>query len=106
MNRPKERIIHGIFIRFSEKSLFIKEKEKMTFESVAKRFGIGTASVMRWSKNIVAKKTRNKPATKISTEALLRDIELYPDAYYYDEQKVRMQQKRCLGGYEKIEDNI
>lgn len=41
---------------------------------VAKRFGIGLASVLRWSKNLEAKTKRNKPATKINMEALRHDI--------------------------------
>jgi len=50
-------------------------------EAVAKRFAVGVASVMRWSKNIAAKTTRNKSATKIDMEALKVDIEKYSDAY-------------------------
>jgi hypothetical protein len=51
---------------------------------VAKRFGVGVASVLRWSKNIEAKTTRHKIATKIDMEALKMDVETYPDAYQYE----------------------
>jgi len=64
--------------------LFIKKKESLSFAKVAKRFGIGIASIVRWTENIESKKTRNKPATKIDMEALKRDIEAYPDAYQYE----------------------
>jgi len=69
---------------FREKVLFIKKKESLSFAKVAKRFGIGIASIVRWTENIESKKTRNKPATKIDMEALKRDIEAYPDAYQYE----------------------
>jgi transposase len=69
---------------FREKVLSIKEKECLSFAAVAKRFDIGIASVVRWTKNIESKKTRYKPATKIDMEALKKDIETYPDAYQYE----------------------
>ena len=50
---------------------------------VAKRFGIGVASVMRWSNNIEAIKKRNR-STKIDMEALKRDVDEYPDAYQFE----------------------
>ncbi len=41
--------------------------------AVAQRFGIGVASVMRWSKNIDGVKKRTQ-STQIDMEALKRDI--------------------------------
>ena len=72
---------------FREKVLLIKEKESLSFARIAKRFGIGIASVVRWANNIEAKRTRNKPPTKIDMEALRRDVEAYPDAYQYERAK-------------------
>jgi len=69
---------------FRRKVLSIKEQENLTTEEVAKRFGIGTASISRWNKNLEAKRTRNKPALKIEMEALKHDVELYPDAYHHE----------------------
>lgn len=69
---------------FRRKVLDIKEKEKLTTDETAKRFGIGTANFSRWDKNLEPKRTRNKPATKIDMEALKRDVELYPDAYHHE----------------------
>jgi transposase len=66
------------------KVLSIKEQENLTTTEVAKRFGIGTANVSRWNKNLEPKRTRNKPATKIDMEALKRDVELHPDAYHHE----------------------
>lgn len=71
-------------VDFRRKVLAIREKEGLSLAKVAKRFGVGLNSVMRWSKNVEAKTTRNKPATRIDMEALKRDIEQHPDAYQYE----------------------
>lgn len=72
---------------FRRKVLEVREKEKVSLAKVAKRFGIGLNTVMRWTKRIESKKTRHKPAIKIDREALKRDIEKYPDAYMYERAK-------------------
>lgn len=69
---------------FRKKVLETKQKEDLSFVTVAKRFGVGVASVVRWDKNIDSKKTRNKPPTKLDMGALKEDIEKYPDAYQYE----------------------
>jgi len=46
--------------------------------------GVGKANVFRGSKQTEAKRTRNKPATKIDMAALKQDVEHYPDAYPYE----------------------
>lgn len=71
-------------IDFRRKVLLIKEREELTFEAIAERFGVGKASVFRWSKHIEAQRTRKKPATTIDMVALARDVERYPDAYQYE----------------------
>jgi transposase len=71
-------------IDFRKKVLKIKEKEDLSFEATAKRFGISKTALFRWSKNIEPKKNRNRKPTKIDTEALKKDIELYPDSYCYE----------------------
>ena len=63
--------------------LKIRSEEGLSMAKVAKRFGVGVASVMRWSKNIEAIKKRNR-STKIDMEALKRDVEQYPDAYQHE----------------------
>ena len=40
-------------IDFRKKVLAIKEKEKMSFESISKRFGVGKNTVFVWSKKIL-----------------------------------------------------
>ena len=65
-------------------ALSIKQRDQLSFEAVAERFGVGRASVFRWSKQPEVKRTRHKPATKIDMEALKQDVEQYPDAYQYE----------------------
>ena len=69
---------------FRKKVLQVKAEEGLSFTSISKRFGVGKASVMRWSKELYAKKTRNKSPTKITNAVLLKDVEMYPDSYQYE----------------------
>lgn len=48
---------------FRSKVLKIRKTEDLSMAEVAKRFGVGLASVMRWSKNLEAKTKRNKLPT-------------------------------------------
>lgn len=68
-------------LNFRIKVLSVKQKENLSFRKVAKRFDVGVASVMRWSKRLKPLSKRNKPATKIDMSALKKDIEENPDAY-------------------------
>ena len=49
---------------FRKKVLLVKKQEKTSFSKVSKRFGVGIASIVRWSKQIESKKTRNKGGVK------------------------------------------
>lgn len=69
---------------FRKKVLEVKEREQISFEEVSARFSVGKASVFRWSKQLEAQPTRDKPATKIDMEKLKTDVERYPDAYQYE----------------------
>jgi transposase len=70
---------------FRKKVLAVKERENLSFEDVALRFDIGSKNtVFRWTKQLEPCEKRNKPATKIDMDALVRDVELYPDAYQYE----------------------
>ena len=55
-------------IDFRKKVLKIRAEEDLSIESVAFRFGVGKASVMRWLIQLEPKRTRNKSATKIDME--------------------------------------
>ena len=63
--------------------LKIRREEGLSMAEVAERFGVGVASVMRWSKNIECVKKRNR-SSKIDKEALKQDVEQYPDAYQFE----------------------
>ena len=71
-------------IDFRKKVLAIKAQENLTLLEVSKRFGVGQASVVRWSQGIEPKRTRNKPTTKLNWEALAQDVEKHPDSYQYE----------------------
>ena len=71
-------------VDFRKKVLSIKAKENLTFSEVSERFGVGQASVVRWSKDIEPQRTRNKPTTKMNWEALAQDVDEHPDSYQYE----------------------
>ena len=71
-------------IDFRKKVLAIKEQEHLTFSAVSKRFGVGQASVVRWSQDIEPKRTRNQPTTKLHWETLVQDVKEPPDSYQYE----------------------
>ena len=51
---------------------------------MSKRFGIGQASVVRWTKELEPQRTRKKPTTKMNWEALAQDVKEHPDSYQYE----------------------
>jgi len=48
-------------IDFRKKVLEVRNRESLTFKEVSRRFDVGIASVVRWSKKVEPQKTRNKP---------------------------------------------
>ena len=69
---------------FREKVLEVKNREKMGLKEASKLFGIGTATISRWRKEIEPKVKRNKAGTKIREEELRKDVESYADSYQYE----------------------
>ncbi len=69
---------------FRQKVLSIREERGLSLLATAKLFGVGVASLFRWTKKPEPSKTRNKPATKIAMEALARDAEEKPDDFHYE----------------------
>jgi transposase len=82
---------------FRRQVFLVKEKENLSLEQVAKRFGIGKATIFRWTKRLEAKRTRHKLATKINADTLRKDVELYPDAYQYERAKRLGVSRRGIG---------
>ncbi len=68
-------------VDFRRRALEMKKKFNLTYTEAAYRLGVGSASLIRWNKELEPQKHRNKPATKINTDQLLKDVENYPDAY-------------------------
>ena len=71
-------------LKFRQHVLAIQKREGLSFEQTAQRFQVGKTSLVRWHKKLEPAKNRNKPATKISMEALAEDVKSYPDAYQYE----------------------
>ena len=71
-------------IDFRRKVLETKERENLSFETVAVRFNVGKSSVTRWTKCLEPCRNRNKPAIRIDMELLVQDVSLYPDAYRHE----------------------
>ena len=63
----------------------------MTIREAALFYGLSTSTIHSWQKNLAPKTTRNKAPTKISNEALLKDVEQHPDDYMYE----RAQRLNC-----------
>lgn len=69
---------------FRKKVFEVKEKYNLSLAEVAARFGVGVASVSRWTKQPAPKKTRNKPATRIDNQKLAEDVKNHPDSYQHE----------------------
>jgi hypothetical protein len=69
---------------FRRKALLIREKRGLSLLETGELLGVGVASLFRWTKKPEPNKTRNKPATKIDMDALVRDVEEKPDDFQYE----------------------
>lgn len=83
-------------LEFREKVLSVRAQHNLSIAETAKKFHIGESSVEKWSKNIVPKKTKNRPFTKLDVDALKRDIKIFPDAYNYERAKRLGVSKNCI----------
>lgn len=99
-------------VSFRRHVLDVKERENLTFGHAARRFSVGIASLVRWSKEIEPKIYRREKGLKIDLEHLRQDVCDYPDAYQYERAarfkvtpKAIWQALRKLGvTYKKIPD--
>nr|WP_201530095.1 IS630 transposase-related protein [Psychrobacter frigidicola] len=60
------------------------EQQGMSIRQACAFYDISKATLQLWLKDPSIKLTRNKPPTKIPNEALLKDVEQYPDDYMYE----------------------
>ena len=61
----------------------VKNKD-MTIREACTFYNISKTALQRWLKNPTVKQTRDKPPSKIPNEALLKDVNQYPDDYMYE----------------------
>ena len=59
-------------------------KDGMTIRKAAIFYQLSTSTIHSWQQDLVPKTARNKAPTKIPNEALLKDVEQYPDDYMYE----------------------
>lgn len=71
-------------IDFRRKVLQIRQREGLSLEQAAQRFGIGKQTVYNWTKRLIPMKNRNKGATKLDMAALAEDVRKYPDSYHFE----------------------
>jgi len=83
-------------IDFRKKVLEVREKEWLSLEETEKRFGVGRASIFRWTKEIEPRRKRKKPV-KIKEEELREDVEKYPDGYQYERAERLGMSQRGIG---------
>lgn len=83
-------------IDFRRKVLQVKKQGKLSYKQVSKSFGIAVNTVYLWTKTLQAKKTRNKPPTKLSMQALKDNLSTYPDAYQYERASMLGVSRGCI----------
>ena len=71
-------------VDFRKKVLQIRGKRGLSIIETGKLFKISPTSIVKWSKNILAKVGRKKGATRIDMQALANDIKEHPDSYHYE----------------------
>jgi transposase len=77
--------MYSLHIR--RKILRIKEKEKLSFTKIAKRFGMSPNTIYKWTKRIEPKITRERKSKKVDMARLEADVEKNPDSYQYERAK-------------------
>ncbi|MEA9445990.1 IS630 transposase-related protein [Candidatus Fukatsuia symbiotica] len=64
-------------VDFRRKVLSVREQEGLSIRATAKRFHIGTDSLTRWLRRI---EPQQSGSCRRKKKALVKDVELYPDA--------------------------
>ena len=101
-------------LRFREHVLSIQNREGLSYSETAKRFSVGIASLVRWTKKLEPETTRNKPATRIDMKGLAQDVKDNPDAYPHERARrfgvspsgIRAALKRLRVTYKKRRSSI
>ncbi len=72
---------------FRQKVLDYKDKKGLSYKQVSEHFEIGLRSLFRWEQQLEPCKNRDKPATKVDMDLLLKDIDEHPDDYQWERAK-------------------
>ncbi len=81
---------------FRKRVLALGKKEDLSIRKLGERFGIASRTIVNWKQRLEPTVKRNKPPTKINHEALLKDVEQYPDAYGYERAARLGVSKSCI----------
>ena len=68
---------------FRQKILAYKEKHAFTFGQTSEHFDISIRTLFRWSNKIEPCQNRDKPATKVDMDALIKEVKEFPDDYQW-----------------------
>ncbi len=74
-------------LKFREQAFQIKEKYNLTFSETSERLDIPIRTLFRWQQRIEPCIKRNRQASKLNMEALLKDVEDKPDDYQWERAK-------------------
>lgn len=77
----------GYSLDFRQRVMKDKESNGLTFQAVSEKYNVSIRTLFRWADNIEPCVSRDKPATKVDEQALLKDIENFPDAYQFERAK-------------------
>ncbi len=75
---------HDLSSFFPPPRPFHPGKEGLSFEETSERFGVGVASLKRWSKRLHPKPYERRKIRKIDLEKLAQDVRDHPNAYQYE----------------------
>ena len=70
-------------IQFRKKIMRLHEAG-MKYEEIERKYLVSIRTLARWKREISPKSKRNKPWKKINKDALIADIQKYPDSYAYE----------------------
>ena len=73
----------GYSLDFRRRIIAGKEANNLSVQKTSEKYHVSIRTLFRWVNKIEPCLSRNKPATKVNEERLLKDIEQFPDAYQF-----------------------
>ncbi|MGL5720282.1 MAG: IS630 transposase-related protein [Alphaproteobacteria bacterium] len=71
-------------LKFRQQVLQVQQDQGLTYAQTAQRFGIGVNTLVCWHRRLLPITQRQVNPYKIASQALLEDVQQYPDAYYHE----------------------